>query len=524
MKTHTTGLAALAAGVLGLGALAAPALAQQPVRTGNVVFLHPDGTGLNHWDAGRTYWEGPDGYFAWDDLEHQAVYRGSMVDRLTGTSNGGATTHAFGFKVEGAGSFGTDGAGDAARRIDSLSGYPGSIMREAANEARYEVGVVNDGTLPEPGTGAFLAEVGNRNDFEEIALQMLQGRPGTDDRPVRVLLGGGERHFLPVGVQGVHGEGTRTDGRNLIEEAEDDGYLVIRTRAEFERVQARLQRNPRYAPRLLGLFASFHTFNDTSEEDLIAQGLVDPSIPADDQRSNLILYGSKPGTAGFNPPTFAEMSAVATEILDRRAQRRGRSFFLVAEPESTDNFGNENNAIGSLNAIKRADDAIKVFREYTDRGDTLMFTAADSDASGLQIVDQAGPVTGTINDNPAEGLPDTPVNVDGLYGRASRPFVAGPDQFGQRLPFGIAWAGPDVRGGILSKAAGLNADRMARVFGTRSRFDNVDADRFASETLFGRCLADPRGTRAPTRPAAPAAAATPAADAEAEAEAETATR
>jgi hypothetical protein len=48
--------------------------------------------------------------------------------------------------------------------------------------------------------------------------------------------------------------------------------------------------------------------------------------------------------------------------------------------------------------------------------------------------------------------------------------------------------------------------------------------RFAYETLFGRFLADPRGKRAPTRPAAPAAAATPAADAEAEAEAETATR
>jgi alkaline phosphatase len=499
MQMQIPRLAALAAGLIGLGAVAAPAPAQ--VRTGNVVFLHPDGTGVNHWDAGRTYWEGPDGFLAWDDLEAKALYRGSMADRLVGTSNGGATTHAFGFKVAGAGSFGRDGSGEASRSINALSGYPGSIMREAANRGGFEVGVVNDGTLPEPGTGAFLAEVGNRNAFEEIALQMLEGRPGADDKPVRVLLGGGERHFLPEGVEGVHGPGTRTDGRDLIEEAEDDGYLVVRTRQEFERVEQRMRRNPRFSPKILGLFASFHTFNDTNEEDLIANGFVDPSIPAGDKRSNLILYGSKPGTPGYDPPTVAEMSAMAAEILDRRAKRRGTSWFLVAEPESTDNFGNENNAIGSLTAVKRSDDVIRELRRYTDRGDTLLFTAADSDASGLQIVDQGGETTGTVNDNPAAGQPDVEVPVDGLYGRGTVPFRAAPDQFGQQLPFGVVWAGPDVRGGILSKAAGLNAERLPNVYGGRSRFDNVDVYRFAYETLFGPKLDYPFGQRAPTRPA-----------------------
>ncbi len=47
-----------------------------------------------------------------------AVYRGHMLDRLTGTSNGGATVHAFGYKVTGPGSFGQDGGGEEARPIN----------------------------------------------------------------------------------------------------------------------------------------------------------------------------------------------------------------------------------------------------------------------------------------------------------------------------------------------------------------------------------------------------------------------
>ncbi len=34
-----------------------PVLAQEgdSYETGNVIFIHPDGTGLNHWDAARMY-------------------------------------------------------------------------------------------------------------------------------------------------------------------------------------------------------------------------------------------------------------------------------------------------------------------------------------------------------------------------------------------------------------------------------------------------------------------------------------
>jgi alkaline phosphatase len=512
MRSKSTRAALAAACLLaGAGAVVSPATAPAqtgaPGEPGNVVFLHPDGSGPNHWQAARSYWYGPDAVMPWDRMPELAVYRGHMADQLVGTSNGGATVHAFGFKVNGPGSFGTDvsgsGAAQETRLIDSLSGYPGSIMREAGN-ARHPIGVVNDGTLPEPGTGAFLAEVGNRNDFEAIALQMLEGRPGEDDRRAHVLLGGGERHFLPAGEQGVHGPGTRTDGRDLVEEAEDAGYVVVRTREEFEDLEDRLRRRPNYAPRVLGLFASFHTFNDRNEEQLVADGLVDPSIDAADKRSNLILFGSKPGTPGYDPPTVAEMNRLALEVLDRQAERRGRPFLLVSEPESVDNFGNTNNAIGTLTALRRSNDAIEEIRRYTERGDTTVLTAADSDASGLQLINQRRADDGGLANvgfapvNPAFGLPAVGNPVDGLTGRGTRSFEAEPDQFGQRLPFGILWVSEnDVQGGIVSRAEGQSAELLRTQF--RERFDNVDVYRFLYRSLFGEQLPYPQGRRAPTR-------------------------
>src|SRR3712207_7041430 len=62
-------------------------------------------------------------------------------------------------------------------------------------------------------------------------------------------------------------------------------------------------------------------------------------------------------------------------------------------------------------------------------------------------IDEEVPETvGSVPVNPAleeEGA--EPQNVlDGRYGRDTEPFLTEPDQFGQQLPFGVAWAGtPD---------------------------------------------------------------------------------
>ncbi len=486
-------------------------------RTGNVIFIHPDGTGPNHWLTGRMYWDGPDAISGWDRLPFMAQYRGHMSDRLTGTSNGGATVHAFGYKVLGPGSFGKDGGGDEARDILALSGYPGSILREAAN-AGHPTGVVNDGDLPEPGTGCFFAEVADRGLSNEIARQLLDGRPGFDgeDELLVVAMGGGEGFFLPQGtplcttevtpdcavhVDQVSGSGpSRTDGRNLVKEAIDLGYVVLRTRVEFDEFRARVLADPGYAPRVLGLFARDDIFNDTQEERLLTLGLIDETRALDDKRGRIITHGSRPGTLGYNPPTAGEMQEVAIEILDRWKRASGKPFLLVAEVESTDNMGNNDNAIGTLVGLDHSNDLINASVDYLRRDPrTLIITAADSDAGGMQVVSTSSETAGSVNGNPTGvSAENVAVPLDGIEGRGSATFVAEPDQFGQSLRFAVSWVGtPDVAGGIVSRAAGLNAELLNTALS--ARFDNVDIYRMAYLTLFGEALPYPEGELAPDR-------------------------
>jgi alkaline phosphatase len=552
------GAAALFLAILGLGSARmdvtdpgrVPSTRTFP--TGNVIFFHPDGSGLNHWAAARLYFKGPDGLLNWDRLRYMAVYRGHMNNVLTGTSNGGATTHAFGYKVDGLGSFGKDGDGNlnppTDRAIRSLSGYPGSIMREAAN-AGIPVGIVNDGHIAEPGTGAFLAEVGNRDNWQEITRQIIMGRPGMQDTAPWVIMGGGEADTRPKGATLLHRNvneergqpvnsrtSLRTDDLDLEDywnrqgsgnpsndPLQGDDWIVVKTRAEFERLRQALRQNPNYAPRVLGIFAYHDLFNDRNEEDLIRRGFVRPGLQpgqvGPNNQSRLVLWGDyDPAQPGYNPPTFAEMVEVAITILDRAARQQprpeNRRFFLVAEQEAVDNFGNNNNAVGVLHALKDTDDAIGIALNYLARNpNTLILTAADSDAGGLQVftpnrsgvtppttVVPAGQETdkaGSVGVNPAAGSPAVSNHVDGVEGRGTPLFLSAPDAFGKRMQFGIVWAGsPDFHGGILSRAAGLNAHTLNSLF--YSRFDNIDVYRLMYATLFGRLLDYPT-TLAPTR-------------------------
>ncbi len=553
---------AVALAVGGGAAAADTATAQTRLPTGSVIFFHPDGTGANHWSAARMYFAGPDSHLNWDRLPQIAPYRGHMLNNLIGTSNGGATTHAFGYRVDGLGSFGKNGQGDSAVFIKGLSGYPGSLMREAAN-AGIPVGLVNDGHIGEPGTGVFLAEVGNRDDWQEITRQMIQGRPGVTDTPPWVILGGGEADTRPAGTALVHRnhneerkqplnaqQSLRGDALDLELDWNDNGsgdlsndparrddWIVVKTRAEFEALKTALAAQADYAPHVLGLFAYQDTFNDRNEEDLIARGKVtkdpvnhvgprDAPVPAPpgfrSKASRLILWGDVPGQAGHNPPTFTEMTAVAIDILDRAARHAGAAgdgrFFLVAEQEANDNFGNNDNAIGLLQALADTDRAIGSARAYVAQHPrTLILTAADSDAGGLQVtapyrnavVPEAGEVNATnlrFAVNPASGSADIANLADGREGRGqggeapggTRMFLSEPDALGQTMEFGITWVGTgDYAGAILSRADGLNAQLLREQFSTG--FDNIDVYRLMHLTLFGQLLDDPVDTKAVPR-------------------------
>ncbi len=408
----------------------------KPIRTGNVIFIHPDGTAYNTWAALRILREGPDGMLHWDRMAEMGLYRSHQLNAIGSSSNAGATAHAFGVKAE------MDDYGiDPDRPVKSLSGKDFSIMIEAA-QAGYAVGVINSGHICEPGTGVFLASAKSRSMNDEISDRIIHS--GAD-----LILSGGEQLLLPKGITGHFGRpGMRNDNRNLVDEARELGYAVIHTREE-------LQGLPQTVDKVLGIFAARHTFNAFSEEDLKASGMP--------------LY--EPGA-----PTLAEMTQAALAFFERK----GRPFLLVVEEEGTDNFGNANNAVGVLTSLGRADEAIGVVMAHIDRQpESLLVVAADSDAGGMQV----HPVRGEDLQKLLAEVRGNGAPVDGREGTASLPFLAGADRTGRRMGFSVSWAtGGDVYGGVVARAHGLNAGLLP------NNVDNTDIYRLMYATLLGRWL------------------------------------
>ncbi|MEM1238129.1 MAG: alkaline phosphatase [Pseudomonadota bacterium] len=405
------------------------ASAAQAQNTGNVVFFHPDGTGVNHWLAARMHTVGPDGELNWDKLPALGVYTGHMADRVTGTSHGGATVHAYGVKVR-ADSFGMN----ETEELTAASGSDMSIAQEAL-AAGKAVALVQSGHIAEPGTAVFVASNESRSNTHDISRQVITSG-------AQVIMAGGERFLLPQGTQGRHGEGQREDGLNLIEMAEAEGYTVVYTRDEM------LALDTASVDKVLGIFAHNHSFNDQERERNLIEGLP---------------------TYKETAPTIAEMAEVALAIVSRDED----GFFAVIEEEGTDNIANNMNAAGTLEALSRADAAVGSILDFmADRDDTMLIMAADSDAGGLQVYRQdAGPVDATTRGG---GV------LHGVQGAFGDAFETAPDKNGATHHYGIAWTGySDVAGGILVRAAGINTDKI------KPLMDSTDVYAVMYETLFG---------------------------------------
>lgn len=416
----------------------------------SVIFIHPDGTGPAHWSLARVRWVGPDGFLAWDRLPAMALYRPHVRDCLAPSSHSGGTIHAYGVKVD-QDSFGMDG------EVVPMTpaGERASIMQRAIREGRG-AGVVNSGSLSEPGTACFLASVPSRALEQEIARQLVESG-------ATVILGGGEELFLPKGVEGRHGPGVREDGADLVALARERGYRVVFTREELLAVPAETER-------LLGLFAAGDTYRSTSEESLRSKGLT----PYDEAA-----------------PTVAEMERVALSILSRNP----KGFLLVVEEEGTDNFSNHRNATGLMLALRRADEAIAVAEEFRAANPaTLVLVGSDSDASSPQLI-AATVESGSIL--PGRPLAETAGSMkdllDGDGGTGLEPFLSAPDAGGRRHAFAVAWASPyDGGDAVIVRAAGPGSEQV------RGLLDNTDLYRIMFRALFGMQPEDARAATAAT--------------------------
>ncbi|MEW6654534.1 MAG: alkaline phosphatase [Bacteroidota bacterium] len=411
----------------------------QPIKmkTGSVIFIHPDGTALANWNALRILTVGPDSEINWDKLTGIGLYQGHIKNRITASSNAGATIHAYGIKADLA-AFGMDN-GDIPI---SLSGKKQSIMQEAKEKGIY-TGIINSASIIEPGTAVFVASETRRSNYEAITKKVIDS--GTD-----LIFSGGENWLLPEGVKGKFVEsGNRKDGINLIHHAENKGYKIVYTKEDL----ASLSPNEK---KVLGVFAAEHTFNDFTEEE--------------QQERNLPNYIE-------TAPTLKEMTDFALKFFANKGK-----FFLVIEEEGTDNFGNRNNAQGKIDALKRADDAIGSVLDFINNNpNTLLVTAADSEAGGMEI--SGYEIDNLDKDTPLPAADPNGSPIDGVKGTASLPFLSAPDKMGNRFPFGIAWSTfGDVTGSVIARAHGLNSDKM------KGKVDNTFIYRIMYLTLFGKWL------------------------------------
>lgn len=409
--------------------------ADTPEPTGNsAIFFHPDGTSASHWDAMRLLHYGPDGMLHWDRLPQLATYRGHISDSLVASSNAGAVIHATGTLAY-SDTFGFDEQGEV---YPSANGSELTIMQQAL-AADLGTALIQTGSLIEPGTAAFVARAPARGDYEQIAQQVVESG-------VQIILGAGEEWLLPQGQQGRFGEGSRSDGKNLIEALEAMGYTVVYSRNELMALGDDVMK-------VFGVFAHEDTYHDLSEEELVEQGL------------DAYLASA---------PTVAEMTSFALS----RMQRLDQGFLMVIEEEGTDNLCNRRNASGCLEAMKRADDAVGVISDFIDgHPDTFMVMTSDSNANGPQVVEVPPGLDSLPPNDPLTGSA-----IDGAAGTGSAPFISQPNRFGDAQPFAIGWASwQDVGSGVLVRGKGLNAEALIPVTGVR----NTDIYRMLYYTLFG---------------------------------------
>lgn len=418
---------------------ASPIAAEAPQPTGaGAIFFHPDGTSASHWDVLRIVEAGPDGELNWSRLSAMGPYGGQMADQIVGTSNGGAVTHATGTRAHAA-SFGLDPVGN---EYVSANGTTNTIMEDAV-AAGLGTALLQTGSVIEPGTAAFVAEAPTRQDYEEIALEVVES--GVD-----IALGAGEEWFLPAGTPGRHcAEGSRTDGQNLVQRAEELGYTVVYTRDELLALPAETER-------VMGIFACDHTFNDQSEEALQAQGL----------------------------PNYVESAPGIDEMFQfalPRVSANPNGFLIVAEEEGTDNMCNNGNSAGCLEALSRTDDAFATVIDFVDsHGNSFLVTASDSAAGSMSVVGydtEESVVTPLTAEN---GGP-----CDGVEGAGSAPFESAPDADGATFPFAICWSTySDLGSGVIARAHGLDAAEHLPVTGIA----NTDIYRMLYATIFGEEL------------------------------------
>ncbi len=236
-------------------------------------------------------------------------------------------------------------------------GNPVETVLQTAKRHGKSTGLVSDTRITHATPAVFAAHVPVRYMENTIAEQLIT----LDYRP-DVMLSGGLRHFLPESFNdpgsSIHEQlirrhnidsrirSRRNDDRDLLAEAESNGYAVALTRNDLIQTQNE---------RILGLFAA------SAMPDAITENR---------------MYNDPDRTW----PTLSEMTQHALNTLD--ADPNG--FFLMIEPGQIDWAGHNNDAGLLLHEMIRLDRVIDTVRSWAGtRDDTVIIITSDHDTGGF---------------------------------------------------------------------------------------------------------------------------------------------
>lgn len=206
-------------------------------------------------------------------------------------------------------------------------GTPLETILEKAEDKGLATGLVATTHIMHATPAAFYAHTPDRNDYQGIALALL-------DAGIDVAIGGGINYLTD-----------RPDGRDLVAELQRRGYTVVDSLPDLDGVVS-------------GQAMSLYN------EDDIPQYLRE----------------------GRDPTMLAKGTSKALEILTANTPRGAGGFFLMVEGSWIDSAGHANDAEMLLGEMLDFDNAVGVAFDYADANPgTLVIVLADHETGGLTI-------------------------------------------------------------------------------------------------------------------------------------------
>lgn len=283
-------------------------------RPKNIVLCIGDGMGINQIALARQAAVGADGRLWMERMPYTAlVYTHNIRGEVT-DSAAGITALMCGIKTR------NDRIGQDPK------GNPWMSIAERLQQEGYRIGAVATSTLTHATPAGLAAHLPDRDQEAEIALQLFESRAD-------VLLGGGYKYWLP------QPQGVRTDGRNLLAEAESAGWHIVSTKDQLETAPS---------GRVWGFFSA----------DAMT------TLPPE--------------------PTLAEMTRAALRILSDSSPQK--PFFLLMEGSQIDWCCHTNDAKTAVRQTLLFDTAVREAIEFAAADkQTLVLVTADHETGGLTL-------------------------------------------------------------------------------------------------------------------------------------------